>query len=351
MTSIPGSAGSRLRHRFKPGTSGTLVVVYSQVRVPDGKFGLERLFSDTRHACLFLNDPQNGWYLGLHDEINRQLDAAVGEARPDRIIHYGSSMGAVAALGIGLVRSDGAIHAFGGELLPGTPDSQGRQYGVRPNEPNYPDFRTLGSSPPAHPVHLYYGCFDGTDAANAAIAMDWFPHATLHLLASTHASHDHLYSLNIIRRIIRTFDRDPAPELRSKELYAAFDRESLQRYGNFVERRADGPLPTPDEVQSEPDYTNNPGLQLLHAEMLARHGNPEAAAQELAELEERVSAHPLWRSLPKRWRRLMPLRRTALLLDIGNSTEAGRVFDTMRARFPLDEPMEDLARRLGIASG
>ena len=105
---IPAEAPpeASLRQRFvsgpQSGGSGILAVVYSQVRVPEGRFGLERLFTDTRHACLFLNDLRWCWYEGQTEAIDAAIDAAVAAAKPSRIIHYGSSMGGHAALAAGL---------------------------------------------------------------------------------------------------------------------------------------------------------------------------------------------------------------------------------------------------------
>ena len=86
-----------LAHRFRVG-GDTLVVVFSQVRVPAGKFGLERLFASTTHSLLLLNQPANDWYRSCGEDIDRLIGEGVTIAKAGRVILYGSSMGAFTLL-------------------------------------------------------------------------------------------------------------------------------------------------------------------------------------------------------------------------------------------------------------
>ncbi len=90
--------------------------VFSQIRIPAGKFGLERLFAKTRHSCVFLNDTQSQWYLSAEQSIDCAIDDAIAQKNPERVICYGASMGAYGALVTGLRRQDGEIFAFSPEL-------------------------------------------------------------------------------------------------------------------------------------------------------------------------------------------------------------------------------------------
>lgn len=344
---IPGEQDNRLQKRFREGDSGILAVVFSQVRVPAGKFGLERLFARTRHDCLFLNDTGNGWYLGLEGEIDTAIDDARNRSTARTIIYYGASMGGYGALVTGLRRKDGTVHSFGAELRAGAPGSQSRDHGIAPEDTRLFDFERADIAPD-QPVHLYFGIHDPVDAVNAACAARVLPAAELHLLHSCHASHDHLYSLNLVRRITTTFARDPAAELASKDLIADPDLEDLERFGRLAEGLAAGHRIARDEITALAGFQQNPGMMRLAAEAAAQTGSHDDAARYLKQAEDLIEADPVLRTLPKRWRKEFPLRRAECLLKAGNRTAAQAVFRQACGTFPVDDRMKAMARTMDV---
>ncbi len=342
------SSPTRLAHSLRHGSSGLLVVVFSQVRVPVGKFGLERLFAKTRHNCLFLNDTQNGWYLGLDQEIDLRVSQAISDMRPERILYYGSSMGGYGALATGLRRQDGDIHAFGPELRPGRPGYQSTAYGISAGDSRLCSFDEK-SQPHNIDIQLYFGGFDPVDAANAAFARDCWPKANLHLLKSSHSNHDHLYSQNIIRRIIRTFERDPAQELASKQLLLPeSELVSLSRFGALAEAFAAGRDPAPEDIASLPGYGSNPGMLHLCAEIHAARGNLSEALIQMKTAEDLIEENPVLSSLPKRWRKELPLQRVKWLIQGGQTNEARDLMLSICRTFPVDTAMKHLCESLAI---
>ncbi|WP_346912931.1 hypothetical protein [uncultured Roseibium sp.] len=339
---------NHLQHRLAEGYDDTLVIVFSQVRVPAGKFGLERLFARTRHACLFLNDTANSWYLGLENGIQSAIDDALAKTGARNVVYYGSSMGGYGALVTGLSRQDGAIHAFGPELRAGHPGSQSRDYGIAADDPGLFDFQQAPR--PVCPVHLYFGVYDPVDAINAAAAARLLPDARLHLLRSCHASHDHLYSLNLIRRIITTFSRDPETELASKGLLATVEMEDLEAYGLLAERLAAEEQIRPEDVIALSGFTKNPGMIRLAAEAAAASGDLSSAAALFRQAEDLVENDPVLRTLPKRWRKEIPLRRVECLIESGALPAARDLLVQTCDRFPVDERMAGIARALGVRS-
>jgi pimeloyl-ACP methyl ester carboxylesterase len=338
---------NRLQHRLAEGSGDTLVIVFSQVRVPAGKFGLERLFARTRHACLFLNDTANGWYLGLESGIHSAIDNALARTGARKIVYYGSSMGGYGALVTGLSRQDGAIHAFGPELRAGQPGSQSRDYGISADHPDL--FNWQKAPRPTYPVHLYFGIYDPVDAINAVTAARLVPEARLHLLRSCHASHDHLYSLNLIRRIITTFSRAPETELASKGLPATAEIKDLEAFGLLAERLAAGQPVRSEDVTVLTGFAENPGMIRLGAEAAAASGDFSRATVLFRQAEDLVEADPVLRTLPKRWRKEMPLRRVECLVVSGALVEARDLLARTCDRFPVDDRMAEMARSLGVS--
>lgn len=158
-------SGLRWRFRAAPaGGTGTLVVVQSQARVVPPRFGLERLFATTRHACLFLDCPDAAWYLGCEEAADAAIDAAIARSAPSRIIHYGASKGAFGALATALRRQDGAAYAFGPEFELGVPGTQSGLYRAH-GQPGEPDLvRALAETRSPHPLTLVFGLHDPVDA-------------------------------------------------------------------------------------------------------------------------------------------------------------------------------------------
>ncbi|WP_153770271.1 hypothetical protein [Labrenzia sp. CE80] len=343
------SRQGRLDSLLKHGESKLLVVVFSQVRVPAGKFGLERLFAKTRHNCLFLNDTGCKWYLGLEHDIDAAISAAIGDVSPERVIYYGSSMGGYGALLTGLRRRDGDIHAFGPELRLGRPGYQSTVYEIDLNDQRLVDFKDLAEAY-SHELNLYFGCFDAVDAAGASAAWELLPKARRHLLRSTHANHDHLYSLNIIRRLIRTFERDPGRELASKRLSCDITAKDLRAFGDLGEAFASGAMVDPADIAKLYAFQVNPGLMRLTAEIHAKAGDLDAALETMEMTEALVGSDPVLQGLPKRWRKQLPLLRVNWLHEAGRTEMARQLLTETLERFPADEAMLTLSKQLGLGS-
>lgn len=334
--SLAAPAGpSGLSHRFKASSgSDILVIVYSQARVPVGKFGLERLFAATRHACLFLNAPDASWYRGFERQIDECIDKAVSASRPGRIIHYGSSKGAYGALLAGLRRGDGEILAFGPEFELGLPGSRSAEAGVVPvgGEDLLGQIESFD-----RPLRLIFGAFDPFDADGAAAIMRLGSRPAelrLSLLSSSHASHDHLYSLNIVRNVIARFDRDLDAECRRRGLTAHFDFDELAAFAGAGLRHYRGEAVDPATLERLAE--RNPGAALLLADVLAGHGENSRALDSLARLQARIDGDPVLARLPKRWRKMVWFRRLALAHRSGDDAAAETLANEAAGRFPED---------------
>jgi hypothetical protein len=107
--------------------SATLFVVFSHVDIVAGKFSQYSTFIDMNFDIIFLNCPQNSYYLngipGLGENLTstlRTLSQICSKNGYDRIICFGNSMGAFGAMLYGLeIGSD--ILALGPEFLLGVP--------------------------------------------------------------------------------------------------------------------------------------------------------------------------------------------------------------------------------------
>ncbi|SFT78672.1 hypothetical protein SAMN05444141_103379 [Pseudovibrio denitrificans] len=328
------------------GRSGVLVVVFSQVRIPSGKFGLERLFAKTQHACVVLNDTTSQWYLDAEQEIDQAIDLAITQEQPERIIYYGASMGAYGALITGLRRQDGEIYAFSPELELGTAGTQSADYLARPA----PDkLELLGplAGDLRHPVHLLFGLFDWVDTCGY-LAVQRLPESenlNCYGIAGPHALHDQLYSLNTIRQLIKTFQRDIAELLADKNLLNSQSLTDCEVFAQLGHALACGEVPS---LEASEALRSNPGYGLLEAEWLALLGKHHDGAELLREWHEILHNDAVMRTAPKRWRKAFLMRAAELYLQAGQASQARDALADCIRLFPVDENMRELAGQLDI---
>ncbi len=345
LTTVP-SVSHGLEVKFQSGgRSGVLLVVFSQVRIPSGKFGLERLFAKTQHSCVFLNDTQSQWYLSAQQGIDRAIDEAIAQENPERVIYYGASMGAYGALVTGLRRQDGEIYAFSPELELGVVGSQSAAY-LAPSAPDKADLLALLSGSMKHPVHLFFGLFDWIDT-NGYLAAQQLRHCANRFcygVAGPHALHDQLYSLNIIRQLIKTFQRDVAELLRARGLLITPSLADCVEFTRLGQELAEG------RVMHLPDVSRalsaNPGYGLLKAEHLALQGKPQEGAELLQEWHSTLQRDAVLKTTPKRWRKSFLIGAAELYSSCFEHTKAREALANCAAQFPIDERMLQLAAKL-----
>lgn len=333
-----------LAWRYRPAPEGAapgegiLAVVFSQVRVPPGRFGLERLFAQTRHACLFLNGPDADWYRSCDDAVDRAIALACDRSSPQRIHYYGASKGAYGALVTGLRRGDGEIHAFGPEFRLGRPGTQSGQ--VMDEDPDARDpLSMLQETSDGPAVHLLFGIFDAVDAEGAARCLqgDLPARARPLTLRSSHASHDHLYSLNIIRKLITRFDRDLGTLCAERGLVADHAAGDIARFAEAGAEFAAGRPNAALALENDPYTACNPGLGLLVAEALIGAGDFDRAESRLAATQAFIDGDPVLGNLPKRWRKHLWRTRLSARRAAGDAQGYARLREEARSRYPEDE--------------
>ncbi|KZL19498.1 hypothetical protein PsAD2_01776 [Pseudovibrio axinellae] len=327
--------------------SGVLVVVFSQVRIPSGKFGLERLFAKTQHSLVFLNDIGSQWYLNAEHEIDAAIDDAIAREEPKRIIYYGASMGAYGALITGLRRGDGEIFAFSPELELGAAGTQSVAYVKQP----YPDtsvLHALLSQAQEYPVHLFFGLFDWVDTSGYLNIqrLPWDKNRHCYGLAGPHALHDQLYTLNIIRQLIKTFNRNVPELLLARQLMIAPSMDECEALVSLGRRLAQNEAPVVQETMAS--ILGNPGYGKLEAERLAIHEKPYEGAQLLFKWHRAIQNDAVMMTTPKRWRKEFLIRAAELYEHSSDIKRAKDALLECTGLFPIDARMTDLAIRLKV---
>lgn len=336
-----------LEFRFRKGSS-TLVVIFSQVRVPAGKFGLERLFAGTTHSLLLFNDPENNWYRGHGSTIDELVDRAALAAKAPRKIFYGSSMGAFGAVATAARHPDAEFYAFAPDFRIGEPGSQSASSGLSedPEEGSLGDLLGKARYGAGRVVVPLYDPYDA--GVGARLAVRQLPGTvTLVPLRSSHEVHDHLYSLNIIRKVVATFNRDIGDEAAARGLLV--QPVDWPAHANFSAARSafdSGASIDLDALLGLLPETN-PGLTLLAVDLAERSGHIKRAIELLADLDAAIISDVVLSGLAKRYLKQIPRRRIQLLGRVGQLAAAHLVAVAAAARFPTDEGFAALAERSG----
>lgn len=337
MTDAHGDAPlTGLESRLRPG-GDTLVVVFSQVRVPQGKFGLERMFAGTTHSLLFFNEPENGWYRGRESEIDRLIGEALAQSGAARLILYGSSMGAFGAAATAARWPAAELYAFAPDWRIGEAGSQSAAAGLA-QVAGEADLGTLLSAQREGRARVIVGLYDPYDAGvGARLAASIPDRVDLVPLRSSHELHDHLYSLNVIRKVTATFRRDIAVEAAARGLLIdAVDWPAMARLAAAHLAFEAGDDLDPEEVMALLPGVN-PGLTLLAADAATRRGDLAQAERLLADLDAAIIADPVLSGLTKRYLKDVPRRRIGLLTALGDTNAALAAAREAAQRFPTDE--------------
>lgn len=184
---------------LQPGEDKCLIVVFSPINIPKGKFGFSRFFSETTSSVLFFNS-QNTWYVDCIEEMIEIVDRTIGTMAPDQVIFYGSSMGAYAAARIGGLYPEYPTYLFGPELELYVDGSLSSKHAtIRKEHVNIGEFDNLDFSNTV----AFFGIYEPIDMLQYKRA------EPLNFLAripvrSPHAVHEELYYRGMIKPLAQS---------------------------------------------------------------------------------------------------------------------------------------------------
>ena len=174
--------------------SDELLVVFSPVHIPKGKFGFSRFFHNELRSVLFFNC-DNTWYVDCIVDMERVVRETIQRLQPKSIVFYGSSMGGYAAARIGGKFPQHPTFVFGCEVELYTPGSLSQRHATIVDERAH-----LVSVPDldfSNTVALF-GVFEPVDLKQyiAAQRLGFFSCLPVR---SPHAVHEELYYRNLVR--------------------------------------------------------------------------------------------------------------------------------------------------------
>lgn len=188
-----------LEYMLQLGEENCLMVIFSPINIPKGKFGFSRFFSDSSNNVLFFNC-QNTWYVDCIEEMIGVVDRTIETVASDQVVFYGASMGAYAAARIGGLYPKYPTYLFGPELELYVDGSLSSKHAtIRREHVNIREFDNLDFSNTV----AFFGIYEPIDMLQYKQA------EPLNFLAriparSPHAVHEELYYRGLIKPLAQS---------------------------------------------------------------------------------------------------------------------------------------------------
>lgn len=183
-----------MEYKLKPGTINELLVVFSPINIPKGKYGFSRYLKTDSRYVLFFNC-ENTWYVDCIDEMYDIVRSTIEDLNPEGVVFYGASMGGYAAMRIGGLFPQHPSFIFGSEISLYMPGSLSQKHAtIKQEGVNIADYKNLDLS---NTVALF-GVYEPVDLIQYKLSLNLEFHSTIPV-RSPHAVHEELYYRNLIR--------------------------------------------------------------------------------------------------------------------------------------------------------
>jgi len=215
-----------MEHKLIKRSSEELLVVFSPVHIPRGKFGFSRFFQSESRSVLFFNC-ENTWYVDCIEQMLNVVNETMEQLQPTNVVFYGASMGGYAAARIGGKYPQHPTFVFGCEVELYTLGSLSRRHATVVDEhAHLADVPDLDHS---NTVALF-GVFEPVDL-NQYIAAQHLGFRHCLPVRSPHAVHEELYYRELVQPLAnaRSCDDflaalppwfvDPEPPVEHAELF------------------------------------------------------------------------------------------------------------------------------------
>jgi hypothetical protein len=188
-----------MEFHLRKGKLPELIIVFSPVNIPTGKFGFSRYLENEPRHILFFNC-ENTWYVDCIDEVHSIVLQVIEELVPEHVVFYGASMGGYAAMRIGGLFPEYPSFIFGSEIklyMPGSLSQ--KQATIKMKNVDLTDFGELDFS---NTVALF-GIYEPIDLIQYKISLDLGFHSSIPV-RSPHAVHEELYYRGLSEKLTRS---------------------------------------------------------------------------------------------------------------------------------------------------
>jgi len=182
-----------MEHELIQRSSEELLVVFSPINIPKGKFGFSRFFAKEKRNVLFFNC-ENTWYVDCIQEIEKIVESVLNDLNPKNVVFYGASMGGYAAARIGGQYPQYPSYLFGPELelyIPGSLSDKNAS--IKQHNVDISCFEHLDFSNTV----VLFGIYEPIDLKQYQISLNLDFFATIPV-KSPHAVHEELYYRDLI---------------------------------------------------------------------------------------------------------------------------------------------------------
>lgn len=188
-----------MEYYLRKGRLPEIIIVFSPVNIPTGKFGFSRYLKNEARHILFFNC-ENTWYVDCIDEMHSIVLQVIEELTPEHVVFYGASMGGYAAMRIGGLFPEYPSFIFGSEIklyIPGSLSQ--KQATIKMDNVDLTGFEELDFS---NTVALF-GIYEPIDLIQYKISLDLGFHSTIPV-RSPHAVHEELYYRELSEKLTQS---------------------------------------------------------------------------------------------------------------------------------------------------
>ena len=188
-----------MEFHLKKGKLPELIIVFSPVNIPTGKFGFSGYLKNEARHILFFNC-KNTWYVDCIDEMHSIVLQVMEELSPEHVVFYGASMGGYAAMRIGGLFPEYPSFIFGSEIklyIPGSLSQ--KQATIKMKNVDLTGLEELDFS---NTVALF-GIYEPIDLIQYKISLNLGFHSTIPV-RSPHAVHEELYYRELSEKLTQS---------------------------------------------------------------------------------------------------------------------------------------------------
>lgn len=183
-----------MEYKLQKGSTDGLLVVFSPINIPKGKFGFSKYLRDEKRNVLFFNT-ENTWYVDCIEEMAEIVEATISNLNTKQVVFYGASMGGYAALRVGGKYPQYPTFVFGAELNLYMPKSLSQKHSTLKYE--FQDIRYFKGLDFSNTVILF-GVFEPVDLLQYIESLKYNFYSSIPV-QSPHAVHEELYYRELIR--------------------------------------------------------------------------------------------------------------------------------------------------------
>lgn len=249
--------------KYDKGRTDELIIIFSHIGYPAGKFAMSRVMADQKASKLYVNCENNSWYQmgipgyteNIQDTI-QFLKKIIAEINPSKTIACGMSMGGYAALLYGISLELDYVLAFTAELNIGSAHQRSFYLNrIKKYDPFYKDLHNLIIQNKKTELYLFYGAYDLIDMHGLNTIRPALKNPKFHIYLVS-GDHKAAIRFDIPFLVVETLKNGEPPK-NELVLMKNIKEEDLEYYKKYQEMERENEVQYDAFQRKEPKYSQD----------------------------------------------------------------------------------------------